>query len=94
MFTLKILRQNLRISQAKLAALIGVHPLSVSKWERGLLKPNRYKSELLHAFYKASKRNPELKNTFSHYMKTNGAIPALSKLLEIAFKNEQEKENV
>lgn len=33
--------RNLRgLTQARLAEVIGVHPMVVSKWERGLVSPN------------------------------------------------------
>ncbi len=34
--TVRRIRKKLGLSQAKLAARLGVHPLTVSKWERGV----------------------------------------------------------
>ena len=44
------LRQSLGLTQVRLARVTGVHPMTVSKWERGLLRPNAHQRELLEAF--------------------------------------------
>lgn len=46
-------REALGLSQTELAALLGVHPMTVSRWERGVLKPTPYQRALLEAFYRA-----------------------------------------
>lgn len=43
------IRKRLTLSQAELAELIGVHPMTVSKWERGQLKPNAWQRSLYAA---------------------------------------------
>jgi len=42
-------RRRAGLTQAALAGLLGVHPITVSKWERGLLSPNGHQRELLAA---------------------------------------------
>lgn len=37
---IKALRDRLLLSQADLARKVGVHPLTVSRWERGVYKPD------------------------------------------------------
>src|SRR5262245_26325196 len=43
------LRRRARLTQAGLAELVGVHPITVSKWERGVLQPGRHQAGLLRA---------------------------------------------
>lgn len=43
------------LSQPEFGQLFGVHPMTVSKWERGLLAPNEYQSALMREFQKAVK---------------------------------------
>ena len=41
------IRHSLRATQVELAGLVGVHPITVSKWERGGLEPSAYQLALL-----------------------------------------------
>lgn len=54
MKSLKPLRQRLNLSQQALAKLLGVHVMTVSKWERGVLKPNEHQKRLLAALTNAA----------------------------------------
>ena len=54
--SLKTLRARLGLSQEELAGLLGVHPMTVSKWERGKLKPGAHEKRLLKAFTAAAER--------------------------------------
>ncbi len=53
---LKALRGRLGLSQAELAKLVGVHAMTVSKWERGVLEPGEHQERLLAAFTRAAER--------------------------------------
>jgi len=50
------LRQRLDLSQAAFAKLLGVHAMTVSKWERGVLKPRAHQQRLLKALARAPER--------------------------------------
>src|SRR5690242_13718873 len=54
MRALKDLRRRLDVSQKELAELVGVHAMTVSKWERGVLKPNEHQRRLLRALADAA----------------------------------------
>lgn len=41
------IRYSLKATQVELAQLLGVHPMTVSKWERGELEPSGYQLALL-----------------------------------------------
>lgn len=53
---LKRLRARLGLSQSELAELVGVHAMTVSKWERGVLAPGAREARLLAAFQAAAER--------------------------------------
>jgi molybdopterin-binding protein len=46
---LAAIRTNLGLTQAQLADVTGVHPMTVSKWERGVLQPTRHQQAILAA---------------------------------------------
>jgi molybdopterin-binding protein len=53
---IKALRGSLGLSQPRLAQLLGVHAMTVSKWERGVLAPNAHQRRILNAFRGAAER--------------------------------------
>ena len=50
----RAIRRSARLTQPRLAELTGVHPMTVSKWERGILRPNRHQRAILAALDAAS----------------------------------------
>jgi molybdopterin-binding protein len=54
MASIASLRKTLGLTQTRLARLAGVHPMTVSKWERGVLKPNRPQRAVLRALEAAA----------------------------------------
>ncbi len=51
----KTIRKKLKLTQVELAQLSGVHPMTVSKWERGLTEPSRFQM----LFIRLASDNPE-----------------------------------
>jgi molybdopterin-binding protein len=47
--SIKSLRVRLDLSQKQLGELLGVHVMTVSKWERGVLEPNEHQKRILRA---------------------------------------------
>ena len=61
---IKKIRKLLNLSQAELGLLLGVHSMTVSKWERGILKPRPIQAACLDAYSKicwTEKRKQKLK---------------------------------
>ena len=56
--SLKALRARLGLSQPELAGLVGAHPMTVSKWERGLLEPSEHQRHVLRALREAAESGP------------------------------------
>ena len=61
------LRRSLGLSQVEFGQLFGTHAMTVSKWERGVLRPTTYQVVLMQQFKatadaKAAKEKEELKN--------------------------------
>jgi len=57
----KTIRTRLGLSQAELGRILGAHAMTVSKWERGVLKPSEHQSRLLRAFRGAVERGVEVR---------------------------------
>jgi transcriptional regulator with XRE-family HTH domain len=69
----------------QLAQLLGVHPLTVSKWERGLATPSAHEQALLASFRKAASANPDVGEAVAQLLLTAGVVLALFVLLKAAF---------
>ena len=54
MKSLKSLRLRLDLSQKELGELLGVHVMTVSKWERGVLEPSAHQKQILKSLTRAA----------------------------------------
>ena len=54
------IRKRLGLTQGQLADLMGVHAMTVSKWERGVLAPNPHQKRMLASFHAAGERGVKL----------------------------------
>ena len=77
------LRSNLGLNQAQFGQLFGVHPMTVSKWEREQLKPNIYQVSMMSEFWKAAK-NRKIKDTLAGVLVGAGIAAAIFLLLKSA----------
>lgn len=84
-------RERLNLNQAQLASLLGVHWVTVSKWERGALAPDPYRQALLVRFKEAAERE-ELGDQIAGVIVGAGVAAAIFMLLKAAFDDEA-KEN-
>ena len=74
------LRGQLGLNQAEFAQLAGVHPITVSKWERDEAVPSAYQNALFDQFREGA-RNHEVRETLKSILVGAGVIIALALLL-------------
>lgn len=79
------IRKSLGLTQANFGQLFGVHPMTVSKWERGELEPNPYQASLMNEF-KQSAKNKRVTATLTGVLIGAGIAAALLLLLSAARK--------
>jgi len=84
------LRCALGMTQGQLAQLLGVHGLTVSKWERRLLAPSPYQVAMMESFQKAAQRRPEIGQVVASLVVGAGVGIALYYLLRAAFGDAEE----
>ncbi len=77
------LRGRLGLNQMEFGNLFGVHPMTVSKWERGTLSPNHYQLALMNEFLRAA-RSKEVRETLGAVLVGAGIAAALLLLLNNA----------
>jgi putative transcriptional regulator len=78
-------RRLLKLGQIELASLMGVHPMTVSRWERGKVFPTAYQSEMLTQFKLAS-RDKTIRTAVAGALIATGIMSALYLLLNAARK--------
>jgi transcriptional regulator with XRE-family HTH domain len=74
------LREDLNLSQTEFGNLLGVHAMTVSKWERGVLKPNSYQMALMQQF-RATADAQKVDDTVKNLLIGAGIVAALIWLL-------------
>jgi len=79
------LREALDLTQAQFATLLGVHSLTVSKWERALLEPAPYQVALMQSFARSRQREPDVGAVVGGVLLAAGVGAALYLLLKPAF---------
>ena len=74
------LREQLGLNQAEFAQLAGVHPITVSKWERGEAVPSAYQNALFEQF-RTGARSGNVRDTLKDVLVGAGVIFAVALLL-------------
>ncbi len=81
------LRTALGLSQVQFAQLFGVHFMTVSKWERGVVAPSTYQVALMNQFAQtAAAKQDEAKERVKNLLVGAGVVAALVFLLTAAKK--------
>jgi predicted transcriptional regulator len=75
------MRSRLGLNQVEFAQLTGVHPITVSKWERNEAVPTAYQNALFDQFGHAS-RNREVQETLKNILMGAGVALAIALLLK------------
>ena len=81
-------RDSLRLTQSQFAALLGVHAVTISRWEIGSQSPTSYQEGLIQQFGIASKRRSTAEE-IATVLVTAGAIAGLFFLLRGALEKEE-----
>jgi transcriptional regulator with XRE-family HTH domain len=79
------IREALGFTQSELALLIGVHQITVSKWEREILTPTAHQVAIMEAFGKAADRDSQAGAAAVQLLTSKGVAAALHHLLGTAF---------
>jgi len=87
---IKAIREGLGLTQAQLAQLLGVHPITISKWERGVAPPQPYHAALLSSFRAARRRSPDVGSFVIGLLVGAGVGVALYHLLKAAHEDGDE----
>ena len=77
---IRSLRKGLGLNQVEFAQLSGVHPITVSKWERGETAPTAYQTALFAQFLEGS-RDREVRETLKNVLIGAGIALAIALLL-------------
>lgn len=83
---IKGLRRELGLNQVEFAQLTGVHPITVSKWERDEAAPTPYQNALFDEF-RTGARDKEVRSTLRNVLVAAGIALALALLLRHLLKN-------
>jgi putative transcriptional regulator len=76
------LRRALGLSQVEFGQLFGVHAMTVSKWERGLLSPTAYQLALMDQFQRtADQKKEQAQEQLKQLLIGAGVVAALVWLL-------------
>jgi transcriptional regulator with XRE-family HTH domain len=81
---LKGIREGLGLTQAQLAQLLGVHEITISKWERGHGGPSPYHEALIRSFGKAREKSPDVGTVVAGLLVAAGIVAALGCILKAA----------
>lgn len=79
------IRQRLGWSQGQLAQVLGVHPLTISRWERGHGAPSPHDAALLGSFGSAAAKQDDIGDQVGALLLSAGVAVALYALLAAAF---------
>ena len=77
---IKKLRAQLGLNQVEFAQLAGVHPITVSKWERGEAEPSAYQNALFEEFRQGA-QSKIVRETLKGSLVSAGVIIAVALLL-------------
>jgi putative transcriptional regulator len=78
------IRRSLKLTQNEYAMLFGIHHMTVSKWERGDLKPSGYQLALMNEFREAAKKDSNIPSILSAMLVGSSITKALFMLLHRA----------
>lgn len=82
---IRAIRRLLGLNQAQFAQLMGVHAITVSKWESGITSPTDYQTAFLGQ-YRLAAKDKQVREELKTLLFTAGVIAAVYFLLKAAKK--------
>jgi DNA-binding transcriptional regulator YiaG len=82
---IRSIRQLLGLNQAQFAQLVGVHAITVSKWESGITSPTDYQVAFLSQ-YRVAAKEKKVREELKGVLIAAGVIAAVILLLKAASK--------
>jgi DNA-binding transcriptional regulator YiaG len=82
----KDVRVRLKVSQEAFARLLGVHTLTISRWERGIIVPSSYLLALIDVFSVAARKDKTAGKKAMEIYALEGVSKAIYHLLNAAFR--------
>lgn len=86
--SIRQLRVDLGLTQAQMASLMNIHPVTMSRWEtprENKYTPSIYQNVLLRAFQRACEDDPTIKHELAKVLLGFGAPAALFFVLRATF---------
>lgn len=80
------LRSELNLTQAQLGQLLGVHAVTISRWEHGHERPSPHNAHLLETFRTAKVNDSGIGETVAKLLIGASIALALLMILQAAFK--------
>lgn len=78
------------LTQTEFAILLNVHPITISKWERGITKPTVYQAELIKIIRTVISYGGIYISDIKGWLHEVGPIKALYFILQAYYENEKE----
>jgi len=78
------LREQLELSQTQFGQLFGIHPMTVSKWERGSLQPSLFQQALMREYSEAVSKDQSATKAVGAILVQQGTTAAIFHLLQAA----------
>jgi DNA-binding transcriptional regulator YiaG len=82
---IRSIRQLLGLNQAQFGQLMGVHAITVSKWESGITSPTAYQEAFLSQ-YRVAAKNKQVRDDLKSVLIAAGVIAAVLLLLNASKK--------
>lgn len=85
-----ILRKKLKITQAEMGGVVGVHPLTVSRWDRGCNLPVPALQEIVDIMGRVL-RSDEARAEFRKRLREDGHVAARAYLYDLKMELDRKK---
>jgi transcriptional regulator with XRE-family HTH domain len=83
---IRSIRRLLGLNQAQFGQLMGVHAITVSKWESGVTSPTPYQEAFLNQYRVAAAKDEAVRDALKGVLIAAGVIAAVMLLLSAASK--------